>query len=452
MKTGARVPAVGLALFLSACATTLPRVAPEQIPALEQRVAADSSDIEARARLGMAYQAADRSEDARGVLASVVEAEGAPEAAHLYLGLANEALERWSDARAAYARYLEVEPRGSLADDVRGRHALMLRHELEAESRATLARERELANRPPAPRSLAVFPFRLVGGDESLEPLTAALADMMTTDLESAGALRLLERVRVQSMIREMALTEAGYAEPGTGARAGQLLGAEHVVQGVISRVGSELRLDVSVVNTPRRAATGQPVVAETQLDGLLDAEKRVVLGILDVLGVQLTAAEREAIEENRAENVLAFLAYGRGLQALDRGDFGGASAAFAEAVRLDPGFQAAQVRQSQATQLQQAAGVTMRQFTQTAAVTGGGAGTAADPTGRSAELVQQIADEIVPTPAPLLLSGGGTQQAEQQASSRDPVAESQGTEGTTRPPAATIRITIPNPTRGGGQ
>lgn len=442
----------GLVLLLPACATTLPQAAPEEIPALEQRVATDSSDLRARTRLGMAYHAADRYEDARATLSAVLEQEDAPAEAYIYLGMSNEGLERWSEAREAYQGYLEAQPAGGLADEVRGRHALMLRHELEMETEAALQREAELADRPPAPRSVAVFPFRLVGADENLEPLSVALADMVTTDLEMSGALRLLERIRVQAMVDEMALTEAGYAEAATGARAGQLLGAEHVVQGVVSRVGEDLRMDVSVVNTPRRSPTGQPVVTETELQRLFDAEKEVVLGVLDVLGVTLTAAERERIVENRAENILAFLAYGRGLQSLDQGNYEGAAAAFQEAVQLDPGFQAAQVRRTEAAQLQRAAAVTTQQFAQNVAGGSTLSGGATDPAGRSTELVQQIANDVVPTPAPMLLTGATIQQTEQQATNRDPVSESQNTEGTTRPPTATIRISIPNPTRGGGQ
>ncbi len=64
------------------------------------------------------------------------------------------------------------------------------------------------------------------------------------------NALVVLERAAIQALLDEMALTSSGYAEPATGARAGRLLSAEHVFQGVLTTLGeNDLQTDVDILN-----------------------------------------------------------------------------------------------------------------------------------------------------------------------------------------------------------
>jgi len=81
----------------------------------------------------------------------------------------------------------------------------------------------------------------------------------------------------------------------------------------------------------------------------LLDLEKQLVFGLATELGIQLTEAERQRILRQGPKNLAAFLAYSQGLEALDRGDYRAAAAAFSAAVRSDPSFQQAHQQQQAA-------------------------------------------------------------------------------------------------------
>src|SRR5206468_12544061 len=72
----------------------------------------------------------------------------------------------------------------------------------------------------------------------------------------------------------------------------------------------------------------------------LLDLEKQVVFDLAAQLGVELTQAEREQILRQGPKSLAAFLAYSRGLEAMDRGDYGAAARHFRSAAQADPGFQ----------------------------------------------------------------------------------------------------------------
>jgi tetratricopeptide (TPR) repeat protein len=325
---------------MGACAAGLPNVEAVDVPRLEQEVAASPDDTGLQVQLGMAqYKAADY-EAARASLQSAVDAGDDSGAAFLYLGLVQEELQDWSAARDAYNEYLDRGVSGPAVEEVRKRLTMIGRNLLRAQAQQALAQEQEItATGAITDRSVAVLPMGFNSSREEYEPLVYALSDMMITDFKVSNALVVLERAQIQTLLDEMALTSAGYAEPGTGARAGRLLRAEHVFQGVLTTLGEEdLQTDVDVLNVPSTASAGQLTEAGI-LEQLFDMEKQVVIRtIREILGVELTPAEEQAILENRMDNVLAFLAYGRGLRQMDLGNYEAAAAEFELAVQLGVG------------------------------------------------------------------------------------------------------------------
>lgn len=433
---------IGVATLLGACATGMeaPEVGMSDVPALEAAVQAAPTDADALTRLGVAYHNAARYTDAVATLDRAVATGEAPPVAHLYLGLSHESLEQWQLASDAYAAYLADASDGRASDQIRQRIGLVERMIMEQELRAMLEQEAALAAQPAQPRTVAVFPFRVVSDDPRYEPLEAALADMVTTDLGIPGALQLIERTRIQALVREMALTLGGYVDPSSGARVGRLMRAENVVQGSVVLLGEDqLRLEMAVVD-PARAERRGEAADQTAVADIFDAEKQLVLQVLALLGVTLTDSEREAIEENRTASLIALLSYGEGLEAMDRGDYGGAAAAFSNAARLDPGFQAAQVRAQQASGLQQAAQTSGSQI---AAAAQSDVPTApVEAPAQVATLVDQILPDINRSGADALAQ---TAQEGSEVSST-PTLQDQNTGGAAGGNRTTVTIILDNP------
>jgi len=436
-----RVALVLASFGVSACATGMPQVDPADIPRLREQLAANPEDTDLQVRLGMAQFKAEDFDASLQTLQAAVDAGNESGPAMLYLGLVQEEFENWSAARDSYQRYLQTAATGPLGEQIRKRLELIAQNVLRQQAQQALAQESELSGAEATPRSVAIFPFGFNSDREDLEPLIFALSDMMITDFAVSNALTVLERSQIQTLLDEMALTEAGYAEPTTGARAGRLLRAEHVVQGVITTLGQEnLRLDTDVLNIPRAASAGT-LSAEDQLERLFDMEKDLVFRtIRDVLGVQLTPAEEQQIRDNRAENILAFLAYGRGLRAQDQGDYAAAVAAFQQATQLDPSFGAAAAAADEAQDLSDASGTSTTQVAAT------------PPTPPPPPTTLGTASEGVnPTPTTNTLGAGATTTTTTgpTQTTRDPVQESTGGETVTKTAKAQIRIVIKRP--GGG-
>jgi tetratricopeptide (TPR) repeat protein len=333
---------VGLLLTLGCAPGYRPPAAPSpaDIPVLEARVAEDGGDLRALISLGAAYRAASRLEEAELTLERALVGQPEDADAVFHLGLTYEDLERYGDARVYYQRYLEVSANARLKGLVEARLRVVERQELLAAVRESLRLEGERVATPPRPHTVAVFPFLFVATNPDLEPLSRALSEFMVTDLGQTDRLTVLERARVQLLIDEMELADAGIVEPATAARSGRLLGAGQIVQGRISGDDALLGLEAIVVEVEDRGA-GRivPVREEDALARLFEMEKNLVFRIYQSLGVELTPAERERIGRRPTENLRAVLEFGRGLAALDAGRFGEAARHFNAAAALDPEF-----------------------------------------------------------------------------------------------------------------
>lgn len=214
--------------------------------------------------------------------------------------------------------------------------------EADAAARAALASEREIGTATAGPRTVGVVP--LSAADSSLAPLGYALADLLLTDLSRSRQLRVVDRAELHAVLRELELTAGGRVDSATAPRAGRILRASQLVVGGVAPVAGGVRLDARTADV----ATGQvdvAVTADAPLTSILDAEKAIAFRIFDALGVNLTPAERAAVERRPTGKLSALLAYGRAVRYEVEGRLGPAAAEYARAARLDVGFAAARDR-----------------------------------------------------------------------------------------------------------
>ena len=355
---------VGLLTGCAGAGFRAPRApGPEEIPTLERATASSPANVDLRVRLGAAYRAAGRLDDARGVLEEALRIDPGSEEAIFVLGAVYDEAGADSIAGALYRRYLDEHPDGALRDELTRRLQVVRRRALQRSVDQALAREAELASTPPEPRTVGVFPFTYQGSDERLRPLGRALAEMVTTDLSQSSRLRVLERLRVQLLLDEMALSDQERVDPATAARSGRLLGAGRVVQGVLDGNEAQLVMEAVVVPVGDSTRAGSPLTARDPAQRFFEMENRIVLDLFRSMNIQLTAAEREAVTHRPTENLDALLAFGLGLEAQDGGRYQEAEQHFSEAARLDPNFGAASTKAQEAGALAVAMGVDIGSF-----------------------------------------------------------------------------------------
>jgi tetratricopeptide (TPR) repeat protein len=325
-----------------ACAPRGPApVSPAEVDELAARVEREPANGPLQLRYAAALRAADRCDEAmvaarRGMGLAPANALGP-----LVVGECLEAAGRHDDAVAVYREFLAATPEGPGVGAVRARQMLALRAGATAAARQALAREAELSQQPADPQTLAVLPVQIVG-DSTYQPLSRGLAQMLTSDLALLERFRLVERMRLGALMDEMALSQTERVDPATAARVGRLVQAGSMVQGLaMIRSEQDARIEASVVRGTSEVT--DPTRTQGGLRDLLQLEKNLVVGLAERLGYTLSDAERQAILENGTQNLAAFLAYSRALEAEDRGDYQAAAGYYREAVQADPGFSQAQ-------------------------------------------------------------------------------------------------------------
>lgn len=361
--------ALGFTAFAAGCASS-GQVRGGGLARLEQSRATRPSDPAVARSLGIAYYKAGRFAEARTHLDQAVRLNPRDGATALYLGMTAEQQMDIPAAKAAYEGYVRYGRTSRVRRQLEARLAALTRQELTMAAKTAVAQEQQLSTQVGSPLTVAVMPLRFVGADSSLKPLERGMAELITTDLSRSSQLTVVERARLQALLDEMSLQQSGQTDSTTRVRAGKLIQAGRIVSGQIVQTGQRLRVDAAIVNTTTSRVAGG-AANENTLEQLFDIEKAIVLQLFDSLGVTLTTAERNAIEQRPTRSMQAFLAYSDGLQLEDQGRFGEAATRYQDAVRIDPAFSQASQKSVQAQAV-----VTGMQMS-AATIEGGLAGTA---------------------------------------------------------------------------
>jgi tetratricopeptide (TPR) repeat protein len=337
-----------LLISVAACASAGLNAA-DSVTRLEQQQKSSPSSAGANRQLGIAYYEAKRYPEARGALETAARLDPRDGTTSLYLGLTDEELNDLPAAKTAYSSYITFGRTSRVRSQLQSRLAALTRKEIVNDAKTAVAQERSLAGQAGDPRTVAVLPLSFTGADTSLKPLERGLADLLTTDLSRSAQLTLVERSRMQALVDEIKLQQTGATDASTNVRAGKLIKAGRVVQGTILQVDpTNVNVTTGVVNVSTSQVQGTAQSAN-QLEQIFTLEKDLALKLFTELGVTLTPAERNAIEQRPTRSLAAFIAYSNGLKAGDEGRYDDASRFFNEAVRIDPGFSAAQSKGQEA-------------------------------------------------------------------------------------------------------
>ncbi|MEP6493144.1 MAG: tetratricopeptide repeat protein [bacterium] len=442
----ARAVVVLAALSTSGCAPAISGSA-DSINRLEQARTTDPNSAGVQRSLGIAYFKANRYPEAKIALQKAASMDANDGVAALYLGLNAEAQNDFPAARTAYESYLRVGKTRGVKNQISERLVVVTRRENEAAAKLAVAQERQLGSIPGPPTTVAVMPFTFAGPDTNYKPLERGFAELVTTDLSRSARLTVLERARLQALLDEIALQRTTGVQTGTGVRAGKILQAGRLVGGSITQVGNDqLSVNAIVTNVQTTRIEGAGARGQQALDQLFNLEKTIVLGLFTDMNVTLTTAERTAIEQRPTRSLQAFLAYSRGLEAMDRGRYDDASRQFDNAVRIDPSFGTAQQKSQEAKSGAAGTAVTatsveqgLRGTTEGAAVAAAGQGSASS--GSTGSSAATVADGLNPSTAGGATSGGVASSSTPASSSTSQTAAS--ATGANNPSTKTGKVTI---------
>ncbi|MGH1362401.1 MAG: tetratricopeptide repeat protein [Calditrichia bacterium] len=331
----------------------------EEISELNEQLRENPQNAEALRDLGAIYFQTRQYEDARIYLQKAAKQDLNDPKTLFYLGLSMEFDGKEDTALKFYRNYTKTPRTSPYRRLMEGRYHWIKKEMAAAEAKRIVKASLQDSVSAGAIDSdaLAVFPMLYRGSEERFAPLGVGLSEMVIIDLGRISSLTLVERIRIQEVLRELDFAKNTYADPATSPRTGRLLGASRVVSGVFNVLRSEqLIVDASSWDLAQRQ---EPAIInrENELTRLFELEKEIVFDIIKQLGIQPTPAEREQIMLVPTRDMKAFLEYCKGLEREDDRSYNTAVGHYEAALKIDPKFELARQRAERARSLAEAGG-----------------------------------------------------------------------------------------------
>lgn len=189
-------------------------------------------------------------------------------------------------------------------------------------------------------KAVAILYFDNYTGNPDYDPLGKGIASMMISDLSPVQEIQLVERDRMQDLVKEIDMQHTKYFDSTTAVRVGHMVGAEFVVVGAFAAVQPQMRIDTRVV----RVETGE-IVKTAQVvgdqDKFFDLEQALANKLVDGLGVAVSPEEHDRLvaqeNANRVDALSTLVKYSQALALYDRGDYVGAVEHMGPALQASP-------------------------------------------------------------------------------------------------------------------
>jgi TolB-like protein len=191
---------------------------------------------------------------------------------------------------------------------------------------------------------IAVSYFQNTSKDKALDPLKAGLADMLITDLAASNDLQVVERARLNEVLKEIRLQKNPYFDKRTAVRLGKGLIAAYVLVGSYYVSGKAMRIDARFIDVAQGTVAFATKVNGNKND-FATLQTTLSKQLLGGLGATLSLIGKKRIGARSSKSTAAMTQYGRALFARDQGDKKAERKALAKALALDPGFRSVKTR-----------------------------------------------------------------------------------------------------------
>jgi TolB-like protein len=171
-------------------------------------------------------------------------------------------------------------------------------------------------------KRIAIIYFDNSGGDPAMNVLKKGLADMMITDLSNIRMLNIVERDKLEAILKEQKLNNSKEFDAGTASKVGKLLGAQIILTGSYFDLFGSIRVDARFIDVE----TGQILKSdgvEGQTTSFFKLQKQLSWKILKNLDTKITDDEKKEIEKNDKSKALTFSDLNEYSKALDLYDNG---------------------------------------------------------------------------------------------------------------------------------
>jgi len=167
---------------------------------------------------------------------------------------------------------------------------------------------------------VAITYFDNTGGEASMDKLKKGLADMLISDLSNIRMLNIVERDKLESILKEQQLSHTKEFDASTATKVGKLLGAKQIVVGSFFEMMGSLRIDARFIDVETgKISKAEGVEGETST--FFKLEKSLAWKLIRNLDVKLLDNETEAIDNAPKVSYQDFEKYSEALNLYDEGN-----------------------------------------------------------------------------------------------------------------------------------
>jgi len=173
---------------------------------------------------------------------------------------------------------------------------------------------------------------------EKLGSLAKGLADFFEHDFAKISTLRVVERDKIDFILKEIELQQSGAVDAATAVKVGKILGAQVMVFGSITQLDDDnTRMVVRAVSVET-----SEILASVDKEGkpqYSKMEKELVKELAGILDIQLSDEISNMIDMGGTASLDATTHYSLGLEYMDRYDYKNAYEHFKTAYEMDNNF-----------------------------------------------------------------------------------------------------------------
>ena len=195
-----------------------------------------------------------------------------------------------------------------------------------------------------ANNTVAISYFDNTSNLKEYDAFSKGLADMLITDLSKVKSLQIVEREKLESLLKEINLGDEGFINASTAQKMGQGLGAKYILTGGFFIMDNVMRIDARLIEVE----TGVVIMAEEingEKNAFFSLEKELANKLIDALAISISRSEQIALKRTSTKSFDAMLAYSDGLNQSDIGEYQAAVSSMEKALEIDDEFEKAAYR-----------------------------------------------------------------------------------------------------------
>jgi tetratricopeptide (TPR) repeat protein len=280
----------------------------QAIPIFNEQLAKDKTDYSAIYGLGVAHYFNGEIDKSINYLEEANSLKPANTEIKYYLGLCYEEKNDYRSAIKYYQYFNDKSLDGNYSKLMESRLHNAIKLQYQTEVKDIIQNEQKIGENL-SDSTIAILTFENRAGERNYAPLEIGFPSMFITDFALVPKLKVVERLRIQSILDELELNKRNIIDESTMQRVGKLLQAKNIVKGgFIIQSNDNLIIDLAVINVLTGKIEHQ-LNKSGNLNDFYRIEKDLVLEVVGKMGIVLTEEVRQKILTIPTENFFEFLA-----------------------------------------------------------------------------------------------------------------------------------------------